>query len=211
MLLFVCFFWSGCGFQPLKYFGQTKRIMAEAVQTRLQEGYRFFQEGNYREAEKTFQSLQHVENPPVARQALYGLACVRLRLAENREQFLDAARLLDQWRRISPVSLGLEDPRMLLPFIPETMFQKSHLQPGSEDVLLSTEEPLLVRFYDYEQEIDKLLLRLADMEEQIKAAEELKVYLKAMETELGTLRNQIKSIETIDQEIQEKKQGISSP
>jgi len=211
MLFFVCFFWAGCGFQPLKYFGQTKRIMAEAVQTRLQEGNGFFQEGNYREAEKIFQSLQQVEDPQVARQAVYGLACTRLILAENREQFLDAARLLDQWRRISPVSLGLEDPRMLLLFNPETAFQKSPLRSGSEEVLLPAEEPHLMRFYDYEQEKEKLLLRLADMEKQIKAAEELKAHLKTMKKELETLQNQIKSIETIDQEIQEKKQGISSP
>ena len=77
--------------------------------------------------------------------------------------------------------------------------------------MFSSEEPLLMHFYDYEQEINKLLRRLAKMEKQIQTAEDREDFLKTMKTELETLRNQIKSVEAIDQEIQKKKQGISSP
>lgn len=178
---------------------------------RLQEGNDFFQEGRYREAEEIFESLRHVESRPIARQAIYGLACTRLRLAENRSQFFDAAKLLEQWRRISPASLGPEDPRMLLPFIPERALSKPRSRSRNEAALFASEEPLLMHFYDYEQEIDKLLLRLADMERQIHAAENREDFLRTMKTELETLRNQIQAIEMIDQEIQKKKQGISSP
>ena len=210
-LLIVCFFLAGCGFHPFESIGRIKKgIETEAIQRRLQEGNRFFQEGNYREAEKIFLSLRHIENPSTARQALYGLACTRLRLAKNRKQYLEAAKLLDQWRRVSPESLGSEDPRMLFPFIPEKAFSKSH-SPGGKEASFSTKEPFLMRFYDYEQEIDKLLRRLADMEKQVHAAQDREDFLKTMKTELETLRNQIKSIETIDQEMQKKKQGISSP
>ena len=211
MLLFACFFLGGCSFQSIKHIGLKKGIGAETFQKRLQEGNSFFQEGNYREAEKIFQSLRHVENQSVARQAIYGLACTRLRLAENREQYLEAAKLLDQWRRISPESLSPEDPRMLLPFIPERALSKPRNRSVGESALFSTDEPDLMHFYDYEQEIDKLLRRLAEMEKQIHAAENREDFLKTMRKELETLRNQIKSIEVIDQEIQKKKQGLSTP
>ena len=111
MFLFVSFFLAGCSYQPFSSIGQIKKgIETKAIQRRLEEGNRFFQEGKYREAEKVFESLRHIENPLAVRQAVYGLACTRLRLAENRKQYLEAAKLLDQWRRISPVSLSLEDP-----------------------------------------------------------------------------------------------------
>jgi tetratricopeptide (TPR) repeat protein len=212
MFLSVCFFLGGCSYQPFASIGQIKKgIETKAIQRRLEEGNRFFQEGKYKEAEKIFESLRHIENPLAVRQAVYGLACTRLRLAENRKQYLEAAKLLDQWFRTSSVTLGPEDPRMLLPFIPEKAFSKPRGLPGGDEVLFSTEEPLLMHFYDYEQEINKLLRRLAEMEKQIQAAEDREAFLKTMKMELETLRNQIKSVEAIDQEIQKKKQGISSP
>lgn len=216
-LLFLgSFFITGCGLQPPKGTVTTEKTVKDTLQAQLDEGRRLFRAGDFSAAEEIFSNLQNTGiqtngRPHMARQVLYGLACTRLMLAENRAEYLEAVRLLDKWRRISPVSLEPEDPRMLLSFFPETIFQSNEDNANSSESEMSVEEPFLMLIYDYEKEIDTLQDRIRSMENQLKRIDSQEAAMKTMAAELEKLRDQIETMETIDQEIQEKKQGITSP
>jgi len=230
LLFSALFVLCGCGFQPAKYvpwWGPD--YVGTEFREQLAEGNRFFGDGDYESAETVFQNLQQSENPIVIRQALYGLACSRFMLAEDRQEYIDAIEILELWRRISSTGLEREDPRMLLEVFPEAL--PSAPEGGSQGAS-SGEKHFLVRVLDYEKEIGDLENRLAGLKKQIKEIERQKGSIKSMEAameameeameasentarimeaELLKLREQIQTIETIDQEIREKKQGISSP
>jgi len=230
LLFSALFVLSGCGFQPAKYVPWWGPDYAgKELREQLGEGNRFFADGNYESAQTVFQNLQRSENPVVIRQALYGLACSRFMLAEDRQEYVDAIEILGLWRRISSTGLEHEDPRMLLDVFPKAL---PPAPEGESQGASSEEKHFLVRVLDYEKERGDLEDRVAGLKGQIKELERQKGSIKSMEaamkamekameasedtartmeTELFKLREQIQTIETIDQEIREKKQGISSP
>lgn len=238
LLFFGFFLLTGCGSQLANYLPWWGQNSGKELQARLDEGHRLFKEGNYSAAESVFENLQETGNPDVIRPALYGLACSRFMLAESKEEFLDAVEILELWRRISPVSLEQEDPRMLLSIFTEGTFPRDSNNEAAGPK--ASEERFLMWFFDYEERIKALKEQVASLDMMITSCEEqnedamaemqtvmvemeaanesLKETLKAKEEaaralagELSKLREQIKTFETIDQEIQEKKQGISSP
>lgn len=208
LLFFGVFLMAGCGFQSGKYFGLITKSSTEVLQSKLDAGNRLFNENNYQAAEKIFLSLQDVKILIIKRQALYGLACTRLRLAENRREYFAAVQLLDQWRGLLPASHGPEDPRMLLPFFTDSSQKESGDNQGISG---NSWKSIKASAIECEKENETLRRRLRGMEKQLQELESQADSRKTMEIELETLRNQIKSIETIDQKIQEKKQGISPP
>jgi DNA repair exonuclease SbcCD ATPase subunit len=230
LLFSALFVLCGCGFQPVKYIPWWgPDYVGREFREELEEGNRLFADGDYESAETVFQNLQRSENPVVIRQALFGLACSRFMLAEDRQEYIDAIEVLELWQRISSTGLKREDPRMLLAVFPKALPSVSGggLQDASPG-----KEHFLVRVLDYEKEMDDLEQRVVGLKRQIKELERQKGSIKnmeaamkamekameaseetakTMETELLKLREQIQTIETIDQEIREKKQGISSP
>lgn len=239
LLLFVVFISAGCGSRLGHNFLWWGQNPSGQLQARLDEGNRLFSEGDYSAAEVVYQELQETGNQEVIRPALYGLACSRFMLAENKQEYLEAIEVLELWQRISPGALDEEDPRMLL-----ALFSKVHPggQKGAPDNPQVSEDYFLMWFFDCEERIGELEDQIEGlkqeitayekqrnavkekeaaneaMEEALKEKEAMEQALKekegalaSMAKELSKLRGQIKTLETIDQEIQEKKQGISSP
>lgn len=223
LFLITILLMAGCGFQPAKYFSWVGEEQDGSLQERIAEGNKLFWDGKYTEAEAMFLWLQHSDDPDVTRQALYGLACTRLIQAENRQAYVEAVEILDLWQAMSSVTSGKEDPRMLLSVFDET---------SQEDQAEGTEGHGLVRIFDCRKKICTLESRIDELNDLLAASEKktssinkmaasIKVLKKrlsikeeseqAMAEELVKLKGQLKTLETIDQEIQEKKQGISSP
>lgn len=205
------FLFTGCSFSQLKNWGLFEKNADKALQSQLAEGNLLFEKGDFEAAEKIFQDLRSAGNPLIKRQAIYGLACTHLMIAENRAEYIEAVYLLDQWRRISSDAFGPEDPRMFLSFFPEMIYQKSKKENKASENEKTMEEPFLFMKYDYEKEIEALQRRIRSMEKRLKIIDTQKAEMEEMEDELKKLKDQIETIETIDQEIQEKKQGLSSP
>lgn len=238
MLLLVGFFFlTGCGSQLVQHFHWWGDNSEKELQVRLAEGNRLFKEGDYSAAADVFQNLKETGNQDVIRPALYGLACSRFMLADSKQEYLEAVEILELWKRISPPSLEQEDPRMLLSLFAEGALPRD--SKGETDGRPDSEEHFLMWSFNCEERIDALEDQIAVMKKEITAYEKKKTAMKEIESsmaemeaankamkdvleekedtmramveELSKLREQIRTIETIDQEIQEKKQGISSP
>ena len=213
LCFFSLFLLSGCGFNTSKYspFWWPSSVPKE-LQSRLDEGNRLFMDGDYASSETVFLDLHQSTNQVVSHQAQYGLACSRFMLATKRQEYLDAIDTLEQWRQNSSADFEQGDPRMLL-----ALFSKV-LSTAPENNLKGeapAEKHVLMQFLDHEQQIGELEKRLSDLKRQIEDLKRqrgtMQTMQAAMEAELVKLRQQLKTIETIDQEIQEKKQGIASP
>ncbi len=221
------FLLTGCGLHPAKYLTMGEERASQRLQAQVDEGNRLFFEGSYKDAETVFQSLQQSGSTVVMRQALYGLACTRFMLAKNKQEYLDAVKILERWRQMAPASFEEEDPRMLIALFPGVL--SGHPEEDQSGTV-SAEGGSLMRILNYEKEISDLESEISSQQKKIEALEKQTGSMKAMqesmkkmqdtikakedatkamEEELVKLRSQIKTFESIDQEIQEKKQGIS--
>lgn len=237
LLLVGFLFLTGCGSRLAQHFPWWSENSGKELQTHLDEGNRLFREGDYSAAAVVFQNLRETGNQDVLRPALYGLACSRLMLADSRQEYLEAVEILELWQRISPPSLKQEDPRMLLLFLAGEAAHPDSKGEGA--VRPDSEDNFLIRLFECRERIEALEDQIAGLKKEItsyekqksamegveysmaemeaankamkKALKEKEDALRAIVEELSKLREQIKTLETIDQEIQEKKQGISSP
>ena len=132
----------------------------------------------------------HAKDKGISRKAFYGLACTRLILAEHIKDFDEAIIAWNIWNRLYNKELGYEDPRMLSPYLLDTITPK---KDNNNTKTTKTAAP------------HRKLLRAKDNE-----IKRLKSRLTTMKKEVQTLNNQIESLEAIHQKIQEKKKEISS-
>jgi len=134
----------------------------------------------------------HAKDKGVSRKAFYGLACTRLILAKNIKDFDDAIIAWNTWNRLYNKELGYEDPRMLNPYLLDTITPK---KDKNDTKIAETPAP------------HRNLLRAKYNE-----IKRLKSRLITMKKEVQTLNHQIESLEAIHQKIQEKeKKSLRSP
>jgi hypothetical protein len=148
----------------------------------LKKGEEAFFNEKYKEAERLFSAVSiNSGNDVYQNYALYGIACIKMITAENAEEFKNAIELLESWKYVRQEIAGYyESPRMII-----TAFnQQSHL-------------------LDREPEIKEVV------------SKESEVIIKKQQREIQELNNTIKKLqhqisvlETIDQDIQEKRQPI---
>lgn len=230
LLLLVLFLVTGCGTRLANYMPWWEHRDDRAFQAHLEEGRQLFFEGDYSAAEAFYSELQKTDDVDVVRQALYGLACSRFMLADSRQGYLDAVETFEAWQAVSsPTSPDGEDPRMMMTLLSEVL---SEAAPGKADALPGSGESALIRLFsarerigDLEDQVSRLEEKAMAYEKQTHSMEDLKAdhdaladalaskekTLAAVMAELSKLKAQIQTLETIDQEIQEKKEGISSP
>ncbi len=171
-----------------------KSVQLDADAITLDRGYDAFKNKEYKKALEIFGILsQLAEEKKIRRKALYGLACTRLILAENINDLNESIILWDAWSQLAPDEIEGEDPRMLRPLLDRKAF------PGSKN---RTKKRLV---------INKNKVSLKALQVKEKEINDLQEKLKTMENEIQILKHQMNSLEAIDQEIQQKKQEISSP
>ena len=84
----------------------------------LMNGYDAFEQENYKNAAHIFAYLKDLDTKSrISRLAFYGLACSRLVMAENAQEFNNALEVWHDWADSFPPDLDAEDPRMLEPLL----------------------------------------------------------------------------------------------
>jgi len=156
----------------------------------LEKALNFFNKFEFKPALQIYTDLTiHAKDTGISRKAFYGLACTRLILAENIKDFDEAIIAWNTWNRLYNKELGYEDPRMLSPYLLDTITPKKN-NNNKETTKAAAPHRKLLRAKD--NEINRLKSKLI-----------------TMKNEVQTLKHQIESLEAIHQKIQEKKKEIS--
>ena len=172
--------WGCTWFQKVEVSSEDTRAHKDKLKL-LKNGISAFQDGNYKEAYRLFDSVSHEsEDKNFRRKALYGVACTSLTLAHNVAELKEAMKHWDGWSRLSPQQMDYEDPRMLTPLLER--FAALYLRSTSTEEARKSDE-----------------------------AQKHKKLLQEKEREIQNLKNQLEALEAIDQEMEEKKKEVSSP
>lgn len=148
------------------------------VDTAYSEGLQAFWNGNYRASAALFDAMaRRVDDQAVRSKALFGLACARLAGAENAEDIKAARAVWQEWEHSSGGNVGQADPRMLTPFLMNAKLFAPQREP---------KQP-------------------APAAKASSGEQELAKRLQEKEKEVLLLQKQIKALEAIHREIQEKK------
>lgn len=148
-------------------------------ETVYSKGLQAFWTGGYKLAATLFESLaRRVDDQAYRSKALYALACSKLAGAENQDDFKAALGVWHEWEQASSGSLSQADPRMLTPFL-----LNSKLLSQSKEVR------------DSKSQVSK----------PSSGEQDLAKRLQEKEKEVLHLQKQIKALEAIHREIQEKK------
>src|SRR5208337_1390825 len=105
-----------------------RSIRQEVEQEALDEAMNAFNARDYTKAKITFEILsESAQSADISRQALFGLAIVKLVLARTPDEYGDAVSSWKKWSGQVDSRIGCGDPRMITPFL-------LRLQPPIEDV-----------------------------------------------------------------------------
>jgi hypothetical protein len=202
----------GCGFvlEPPKTAKKTGRPDPDVIALRI--ANQAIQNGDFKKALEGYEILQHSSNDKIARKARYGLACAKLSLAENPKDVREALMLWDSWSKHAPADLEDEDPRILGPLLKLRILPKPNKIQTRPAVLpdekLGLEKLLRAKEKEIQQRNDRLKVMENEIQTMLKNQAD---YVGVLERQIQTLRDKIKSLETIDQTIKEKKKEVSSP
>lgn len=153
-------------------------LAALDVDTAYTEGLQAFWNGNYRASAALFDNMaRRVGDEALRAKALFGLACARFAGAENPEDFKAARAAWNEWERASGGAAGQGDPHMLTPFLLNAKLFTPQKEAKPTPVAKSTTP----------------------------GEQELARRLQEKEKEVQLLQKQIKALEAIHREIQEKK------
>ena len=132
--------------------------------------------------------MHNAENEEISQKALYGLTCSQLILADTPEMEKKAIKRIGIWADSGSFQMNGNDLKML-EVLMEHMLNNAREEKRTKTEIDTTCE-------------HRFQMQLKTKDQQIN---QLNTKIKAMNGELLLLKNKIKSIEEIDQKIQEKK------
>ncbi len=217
MISGLCCLLIGCSYENSLQKLAKKSLNYEFELHLLDSGMQFFELGDIQKASEIFQNLTNdSDNDHIRRKALYALACTKLILAQNRDQFGDALVLWENWSKLRGSRLGNEDPRMCGP-----LFQKAvpscielscpkigHTETESDDADEESEQSPEVsasQKQDNNSQQPSCYRMLNNREKEIRT---LKTTNAKMKKDIQILKNQINALEAIHRKIQEKKKEM---
>ncbi len=151
-------------------------------------GEQEFELGNFEKAEDIFLEVVHSNTNSQARNtALYNLACTRIVTATDSDEFMQAIDLLNNWKSTYPSTVYMENPNLLI----TALTSRSLIFQIDKLTLQEEHDSILSKAYDSKKVITM----------QKKEIEEL-------QGKLQTLQHQIKELEAIDQQLQDKKKPL---
>ena len=170
------------------------------------------QKGQFKKAIEGFEILRHSADPKIARKAFYGLVCAYLNLAEDPVEFRRVLMLWQEWSKLAPKGLEDEDPRLLGPLLQAKMLSESNSTRKAEPPRSNEDDLDQKRLRAKEQEIQRLNDQVKVLKKEIQTLlKDHTDYMAEMEREIQALQDKIKSLQAIDQKIEEKKKEVSSP
>jgi len=173
-----------------------------AVSSAWEEGMRTFQAGDYKTALDLFEVVStSSEMEALRHRALYAMACSRLVLAQDPEQFSAAMNLWELWSHSAPTESLAEDPRMLSPLLERCRPPAQRVKPDASEMPAGNcTRPTSVQAVK--------LIKDKDCEKLLQSKERETLRLRR---QIEALRHQSEALEAIHRKIQEKKQEVSSP
>ncbi len=148
--------------------------------TRLKDAVTAFRAQDYATAHDLFERLSHeAQDRALRRQALFGLACVRLVQAQSPEEMKRALNAWSIWEEQSPPTVSSEDPRLLTPVL--------------QRLPALMEKPVRV--------IGRTAKPTAAPTEWAKTVEE-------KDREIQELKDRLRALESIHRELEEKRRGL---
>lgn len=166
-------------------------IRRDVEQEALEESIRVFNTNDYKRAKTEFEMLsESAQIPEISRQALFGLATVKLALANTSDEYEDAISSWKKWSEQGNSCKGCEDPRMITPFL--LRLQASIKGAAGAPSAISGKG----RDVDF-----RGILQTKEKEMQT-----LRARLEQREREIRHLRHQLESLEEIHRKYEEKKQ-----
>lgn len=216
----MCFLLIGCSYDNSLQRLAQKSLNYEFELHLLDSGLQFFELGDIQKASEIFQNLSNdSDNDHIRRKALYGLACTKLILAQNQEQFNDAFALWENWSKLRGPRLGNEDPRMCRSLFQKAVPSSAELsspkigQPEasveSDDSIEEESEQSPDAASSHKQDngsqTPSCYRMLKNREKEIRT---LKAANAKMKRDIQILKNQINSLEAIHRKIQEKKKEM---
>jgi len=151
-----------------------------------------FTAGNYMKAKITFEILsESPQSAEIGRQALFGLATVKLITAHSPDEYGDALSTWKKWSDQVNSNISFEDPRMLTPFL-------LRLHPPADAA--ECQLPKKARRASRDVGPREML------QSKEKEMQSLRSKLDLREREIRRLRHQLESLEEIHRKYQEKKQ-----
>jgi hypothetical protein len=180
------------------YAAEDESALAQSIRREVEQQYlgdaiSAFKAGDYGRAGNVFEMLsQSAQSPEISRQALFGLAAVKLVTARTAGEYEDAFATWQKWSGQAGPGTAYEDPRMLSPFLLK-------LEPEIKGAAVGRSAApggMAGREVD-----TRGILQTKEKEMQT-----LRAKLDQREREIRRLRLQLESLEEIHREYQEKKQ-----
>jgi hypothetical protein len=174
---------------------ETKLTTGEAIrrdveQEALQDAMNAFKAHDYEKAKIGFEMLSEMaKNPDISRQALFGLASVKLLQANSADEYDDAVAVWKKWSREVKLWKGSENPKMITPFL---LRLQSSIRGGPA---------LDAKLKDVDS---KGILLIKE-----KTVQTLRSKLEMAEREILRLRHELESLDAIHRKYEEKKQEVS--
>jgi len=177
----------------------------------LKQGYAALEKGDPEAAQAIFEELKNNSSiMTIKRRAHYGLAVAQFLASQDETQHQAAIATWHQWRDSYPVDENCEDPRVLEPLVicPDTSAPK--LWPMGEAACKGKVPGYL--HDELRGDFQRLQQHVLQLEKTISQLKTEKQQLKdAKNKEIQLLKEKIKALEAIDQNIEKKKNEISSP
>ncbi len=152
---------------------------------RLQDAMTALRAQEYATAHDLFEHLSHeAEDRAVRRQALYGLACVRLVQAQSPEEARRALNVWSIWEEQSLAQFTMEDPRLLSPLLQRlpVLLEKPLRSPVRRDKQATPTPSPQTDWSKLVEEKDR---------------------------EIQELRDRLRALEAIHREMEEKRRGLT--
>jgi hypothetical protein len=211
LMLVGLFLAAGCRTGAEPYSVVNTATLPDPDQVALDIANQALQTGDYKKALEGFEMLEHSANEKIARKASYGRACAHLSSAETASEIRDALVLWQSWSNRAPSDLESEDPRLLMPLLRSKLLAKERQTGTVQKRPTRRAKKYESIIKEKEKEIERLSNLVEHMESEIQTlSKSHTVYVAEMEKEIQALKDKIKSLEAIDQQMKEKKKEVST-
>ena len=216
ILIIVIGLLAGCAsiFRDLDEIINRKRFKSDY--TSFEKALSFYKEGDFNQAMDRFRTLSTAgTDKKLARKAWLGEICCRLMLADTQSDYTAAIGLWHDFSESTPVDdnaleLALLDP-VIVRMTPKSTTRVIKIYPPAAQTPTETKTHAERPQKDQQQDGQQIQTDRAALQKKAAQATQLQRQLDAVTDENRSLKEKIKALETIDQNIQKKKTEMVAP
>jgi hypothetical protein len=211
ILIILVGLFSGCTSGFKRFDDRMQRQQFKSDYQSLEKAFAIYDQGDFSEALARFKTLSTASaSDKISRKAWLGAICCHLMLAETQAEYTVA---IGKWHAFSRSGPENENDWELALFDPLIV----RLMPGPPERVIDIHLPAVQRptappaLTSPEQHDSQLEAELAALEKKAEQAAQLQRQIDQIMAENRSLKEKIKALEAIDQNIQKKKTEIATP